>query len=559
LGVLPSPSEALMTVTAEKDRRRALASLAEFLRQGWHVLEPGAPLEPNWHINVVCDHIQALFEDWERTQLAARGEVSEVDLLALYEAERLGMLTGESRPSRAGPRLYAVHRQVTQRFRNLLVSVPPGTAKSRIVSVYFPAWAWLHWPSWRAVFLSVNPKVALRDSVFCRDVLRSRWYQSTFQPPWEFAEDQDAKGLYKNTAGGSRMAMGYFAQMVGDRGDALLVDDPNDPDEVHSQNARESVNERWEATLQNRVNDLRNSTRCLIQQRVHEDDLSGFVLAEQPKLWEHLRIAMERDDGKGCACPTCVRGHTALGWRDPRAPGELMFPQRFPEEVLAPFRAKEYLWTSQYQQRPVPAAGNLFKDESWRFWRRASEPEIPKFAHRTVIVPDSFDREALSVDCSFKQTKDSDLVASGVWGQKGPNFYLLELAWERMGIQKTMDTIEAQTRAHPRATLKLVEDKANGSAVIELLGAKISGLVAENPTESKEGRAVATSVLVEAGNVFLPLHAPWRDKYISEHSAFPKGVHDDAVDQQSQLLLRWGIGSTPKHTQQPGRYGGRRL
>lgn len=293
-------------------------SLALFIVHAWHVLEPAMPLDHNWHIDVIADHVQAVLEDWIRTQLAGREQIAEEDFQARQEVNRLGMQVVNGRV------MEAVH----QRIRNLLINVPPGTAKSRIISVMMPAWMWTRWPSWKAIFLSVNPRVALRDSVFCRELIRSRWYQETFNPWWDFSEDQDAKGLFRNTAGGWRMALGYRAQIVGDRGDALIPDDPNDPEEVHSEVSRDAVNLRWDDVLKNRVNDLRFSPRIVIQQRVHVDDLSGHILAEEPELWDHLRIAMEREaDAKGCECPSCLRGSTALGWMDPRAPGELLFPK----------------------------------------------------------------------------------------------------------------------------------------------------------------------------------------------------------------------------------------
>jgi predicted phage terminase large subunit-like protein len=533
-------------------------SFARFFRKSWAALEPTTPLEWNWHLDAMCEHLQVLIEDWIRMQLARQEKIPEDSELEA-ECFRLGLIIDENRRV----------AEVRQRIRNLLENVPPGTAKSRIVSVALPAWVWTRWPTWKAIFLSVNPRLALRDSVLCRQLIVSDWYQETFQPGWTFAEDQDTKGLFKNTSGGWRMAIGYFANMVGDRGDALLIDDPNDPEEVYSEASRASTNERYDNTLKNRLNDLRSSVRAVIQQRVHPDDLSGHILNEaaNDEPWEHVRISMEREgppkEGQEppCGCPTCTRGETSIGWKDPRAPGELMDPKRFPDEVLKPFRSKSMVWAAQYQQDPLDASGNMFKPEWWRFWRHPWEPIIDKFADRTVVLPETFDANALSLDCSFLKTEGSDLIAGGVWRRKGANKFLVDLEWDRHDFKETLEIFKHQAATYPEAREKFVENKANGPGVISMLKDEIAGIIPIKPEEygSKVSRAAITAPQVESGNIYIPLHAPWRDRYIGQHTTFPNGLHDDAVDQQSQVLLRWETRAAPTHNQKRGQYGGRRM
>lgn len=483
-----------------------------------------------------------MLEDWIRVQLSRMSDAAVAESAdAQAEMNRLSIGV-EARP-----------QPVEQRIQNLLVNVPPGTGKSRVLGVCTPAWMWTRWPSWRAIFLSANPRVAMRDSVLCRDVIESRWYQETFQVAWHLKDDQNAKGLYWNSAAGFRQASGFSAKVVGDRADALVIDDPNDAKEVHSPAERDDVNQRWSDSISNRVNDERSSVRIGIQQRMHEQDWSGHVLATEPGRWEHLRLPMEYERrkpgeetvaeegaGPGCPCASCRRGHTAIGWRDPRTQeGELLDPVRYPERVLVPKRAQSYFYAGQYQQRPSPAAGGLFKRVWWRFWRYAWQEVVPELAARTVIVPDRFDDEALSWDCAFVKTEGSSLVAGGHWGRAGPDKYLLHLFWERATFTETRDALEEQAMTYPNATAILVENKANGPAVIESLRSKVSGIIPIEPKGGKEARAAATSPMVDAGNVIIPLHAEWRDRYIEQHATFPKGAQNDAVDQQSQMLQRW--------------------
>ena len=154
---------ALQSIRAEKARR----SLATFVRQAWPIIEPSTPLVWNWHLDVICSRVQALVE---------------------------GKL----------PR------------RNLIINVPPGSMKSTILAVCLPAWVWLRNPGWRAIMASGNEGVAIRDSMKCRDIIDSDWYRGLFRPGWGFSKDQNAKGHYKNTATGFRMAISAGARITGD-------------------------------------------------------------------------------------------------------------------------------------------------------------------------------------------------------------------------------------------------------------------------------------------------------------------------------------------------------
>ena len=216
----------------------SIPSLSKFVRDSWHVLESSTELNWNWHIDAVCLHAEAIFLDW-------------------HDKKR-GLI----------PR---------QRMQNLLINIPPGSMKSRIISVCFPAWAWLHDPSWKAYFIAANPTVATRDSMYCKEIITSDWYQSTFKPLWTLSKTHNNQKSFANTLGGFRKAFGFFAKIAGDRSDCLVFDDPHDASDVISTVKRLAVLNRWDTTIYNRVNDLRISVRLGIMQRLHEDDLAGHV------------------------------------------------------------------------------------------------------------------------------------------------------------------------------------------------------------------------------------------------------------------------------------------
>lgn len=487
-----SRSSRLVAYRADHSRR----SLAAFFRYGWHVLEPTTLLTWNWHLDAVAAHVQAALDDWREHQ---------------RDPER------------------------PQRIRDLVINIPPGTGKSRLVSVFAPAWMWLRSPAWRVLCLSANPRVALRDSMYCRDLLESEWYQTWFEPQWRLAPDQNAKSLYYNSASGYRSAAGITARITGERADCILVDDPHDAEEVHSKAQRCEVTTRWDAAIGNRVNDLRSSTRIGIMQRLHEEDWSGHVLAQGG--WEHLCLPMEFDPARART--------TAIGWRDPRqALGEVLHPERFPPEVLAAERVRlgSYGYAGQMQQQPAPAGGGLFRRAWWRFWK----PDGVRSADVMPRPTGCWDGPAralpklsevvISLDAAFKGNADNDRVSFTVWGWQGADRYLLANLTDTLSFTQTLARLRQLAHDWPKAHRKLIEDKANGPAIIDMLRGEIPGLLPVDPEGGKETRAWAVQPQVESGNVFLPDGAPWLDAFLGECDAFPRGAHDDQVDSMTQAL-----------------------
>lgn len=519
-------------VKAEQARR----SLSVFIREGWHVLEPTTPLIWNWHMDAVALHVQAALEDW----ITVQGWLSRENTRSLERPDE------------------EPEAPFVQRIRNLLINIVPGSAKSRIISVYTPAWMWVRCPEWRAIFLSANPRVALRDSIFCREVIESDWYQQWFQPDWKLTTDQNAKGLFRNTRGGFRQALGFLAKITGDRGDALFIDDPNDPEEANSDTIRKSVNDRWSSTVYNRVNDLRTSLRIGIQQRVHEEDWSGHILKEGN--WEHLCCPMEYEPQRLDADVDRIPRVTSIGWSDPRTTeGELLFPERFPKEVVEfeKIRLGSYGYAGQHQQRPSPAEGGILKRHWWRFWQPAGLPRpLPPVQVRladgstfecpVIDLPESLEQLIQSWDMTFKDTKDSAFVVGQVWGKIKADRFLLDQVRDKLNFPATVKAVRDLTTKWPRSYTKLVEDKANGPAVISTLEHEISGLIGVEPDGDKIARVHAVSPQIESGNVYLPHPAlySWVDGLIGEASTFPNSAYADQVDTLSQALRRFdSVGS----------------
>src|SRR6185312_2574170 len=236
------------------------------------------------------------------------------------------------------------HGQAVERMQNLLINVPPGTGKSRIICVMAPCWMWLDSPGWRAIFFSGNPRVTSRDSMYRRDLLESDWYRKTFRPDWKLKDDANLKLQFNNDRGGFMSALTAGQKVIGARGDALFVDDPNDPEEVLSDDVRTALNELWwDQSVATRVNNSEISVRIGVMQRLHEDDWAGHVMAEAVdgvKVWWHLCIRQEYELEAKCPCgrETCA---LPIGRLDPRSEqGELLDPVRFPAHVLKQERSR---------------------------------------------------------------------------------------------------------------------------------------------------------------------------------------------------------------------------
>ena len=502
-------------VSIPEELRKAVAAKCRrdfefFVKQAWHVLEPGNRLIWNWHLKCITDDAQLMVEELAR----AKADESYV-----------------------------------MRWQNYLANIPPRSGKSRLLAVFLPAWIWVNHPSWTIRCLSANPQVSARDSRDCRELIASDWYQRTFKPTWRIKGDVDAVGLFTNTARGSRRSHGLTAKVTGEGSDIILVDDPHDAAEARSEAVRATVMGKWDSSIRNRINSARANLRIGIMQRLHEDDWTGHVL--QRELWIHRVIPMEFETSRECKCAFCSGAMTPFrDWQDPRTKdGELLQPRRFSLKFVQDEKRAlgSYGYAGQHQQRPAPADGGRFKFKSWRFWKPdgvAPDEIAPRpdkcYAGPARALPSltAFSQILISVDCAFRKTAGSDRVAMFVIGVHGADRYVLDRRCDRMTFRDTLTALTELSVAWPRATAKLIEGKANGDAVVDFLKPQIGGLITVDPEGGKESRAAVLEPAVEAGNWFLPDGASWLDDFVGEFATFPLGANDDQVDALSQAAVR---------------------
>ena len=321
----------------------------------------------------------------------------------------------------------------------------------------------------------------------------------------------------------------------------VIIDDPvKNRKEANSPTYRQSVFEWYTSTLYTRLTP--DGQILLTVTRWSEDDLAGRLLAL-------AKSDPEADQWETLILPA-VSEEPMASYDEREGPGRALWDERWGIDKLNTIRRTvgSRDWASLYQQRPAPDEGEIFKRHHWRYWqpRGASLPPVTvTMADSSVIeveaveLPARFDDMAQSWDCTFKGEASSDYVVGQVWAKRGADFYLLDQVRGQWTFTETCDALKAQAAKWPMAYAKLVEDKANGTAVMDALRKTVSGLTPIEPQGGKQARAHATSPLYASGNVYIPEPGPdypWVNDYQQEHYRFPRGANDDQVDCASQAI-----------------------
>jgi predicted phage terminase large subunit-like protein len=405
--------------------------------------------------------------------------------------------------------------------RRLMVQMPPRHGKSSLVSRYFPAWYLGLFPDREIMLASYEHDFAAGWGARARDTMRefgTRLWGVSLAKGRESADDWGLAGH-----AGGMVCAGVGGPITGRGANPLIIDDPcKGAEEASSEVYRQRAWDWYRAVAYTRL--APTGAIILITTRWREDDLAGRILANP------------NEDGEawtGVSLPAIAEGGDPLG----RQPGEALWPQQYPIERLRAIKADigSYWFEALYQGRPGPPEGALVRKSWWQYWDRL--PQTDKGA------PD-FDEMLMSVDCAFGAGPGSDYVVIQVWGRRGAECWLVDQVRERMDFVQTLEGIKRLAKAWPGAVLKLIEEAANGPAVMRVLRQTVRGIVPVkvNPRRGKRQRLQAVLPVIEAGQVYLPSPAthPWVDAFIEEVAAFPMGRFDDQVDAMSQSLERLG-------------------
>jgi predicted phage terminase large subunit-like protein len=469
----------------EKLRREAERSLAAFSAQAWEIIEPGRRFENGWHIEAVSEHLEAV---------------------------------------------------QSRQIRNLIINLPPRHMKSILSNVAWPAWVWgpRGNPAEEWIFGSYSPKLSVRDAVKTRRILDSEWYQGLWAERFMadrdrreifnrtgslLAEDQNEKANYRNIHSGARISTSIGGAGTGLGGDIIVCDDPHKVGKVESEVEREKAITWWVDEMATRGNDPATVCKVLIMQRVHESDLTGYLVEHQQGQWDHLLLPFEYDP----KIQIDMGAKTALKFEDPRErEGERLW-KRYEGEPGDKLVAslKPYQRSGQLQQKPTSKEGEIFK----RKW----------FQKRWHTLPERFQFFITTWDLTFgsgEEAKGAYDVGYALGWYQG-NYYVVDEIRRRLEPhEQELECMKLKKR-WPNSRGILIEDAANGKATGKKIKRKVSGVLLIKPVGSKEERAEACTDVFQAENVLFPADEvrPWAAEAIEEIVGFSaRAKFKDRVD-----------------------------
>lgn len=452
-----------------------------FLRSVFRTVSPGAEYHHNWHIDAISEHLMA----------AQRGEI-----------------------------------------RRLLINMPPRSLKSISVAVAWPAWLLGQDPSVQIMCGAYSQGLSYKHSVDTRNVIQSEWYRKVF-PETILSHDQNEKGKFTTTKRGQRMAVSVGSTATGEGGDFLILDDPTNPEQAVSDAERETANRWFKNTFTSRLNDKSTGVIVVVMQRLHEEDVSGMLLAKGG--WTHLNLEAQATEDKTISIGKFKREIKK---------GDLLDSVRLSKDVLEEVKRDMTAigYAGQYQQNPTPDDGGILKKKHWRKWP-SEEPPV------CVSIIQCY-------DTAFGQKETNDFSARTTWGvfmAKGrdaddklrPSVILLDSMEKRLDYPELKTEVIESARIYEPDVI-LIEDKASGQSLIQDLN-KVGDLtiraIKVDGTD-KVMRANIAAIVLERGAVWY-MERDWAKNVINQCAKFPNAKHDDIVDTCSMAWLylrkRWWI------------------
>lgn len=466
-------------------------SLLGFVKATWHVVEAGE-FQENWHHRIICDALERV----------SRGEC-----------------------------------------RKLGICVPPGSTKTLLSGVFWPAWDWLHHPERRIIHTTYGGSLAIKAARQMRDLVHSDLYKSLGGPCIPQQNTHAAK-WFENDRKGSRFSGSVGGEVTGRHAHILVGDDLNKAIDALGSSlvTFDRAWDFWRDILPTRQADPKLTARVLIGQRLHRDDTPGRWREDDPDVeWIIIPMWAVHDE--------------LTHPQDTREEGELMWPGRFDTEELAELqRMGPTAVAAQLQQRPVPPGGQLLKAEymSHRYGRLPVRLSSWLAGDRHAL-PGAVCR--IYGDCTFKGKATSDYVVYQAWAVYLGEYYLLDQVRGQWGFREACQHLSDFAVAHPRATSVRLEDAANAPAMVDAMRVSIPSI----SLQAMGGGCLARQQQVEgpcweAGLVHLPERAAWMggaDGFVVEHLSYD-GLgtrHDDQVATSGLALLDLSGGSTASYQQ----------
>lgn len=484
----------------EEELAKAESSLYEFFKLCWPYIEGSMPYADSWHIGAITEHLEAVYE-----------------------------------------------RQI----KKLIINVPPRTGKTNLISVAFPAWVWIHNPAERFLCVSCTNGLSLEHAQKNRSLIESNWYQDNWGYRFPLLKDQNVKSFFQNTKTGYRQSTSVVSKTVGKGGSIIIIDDPNDPGDI-SAVKRETVINWWTQRMSTRSNNPANDCRIVVQQRTHENDLTGYIRKnDSEEDWVELVLPLEFEENRKCI--TVPLGIDQVIWEDPRSKeGEVLSSLRFDKKQVDDFKRSlgAYGYAGQCQQRPSPVGGGILKKKWFKLW---GSPIKPKFDH---IIQ--------SWDTAISDEPTAAYSACSTWGVWGENsedklfkIMLLSVWRDRVGYPELRARAQRLAKdykdigehknpmpAQSSVDCCLIEAKATGDPLIRDL--RLAGIpaIGYDPKGDKKARVQRAAPLIECGLVYLQTEeknperlTPMAEEFLETVITFPTGESRDLVDTLTQVLL----------------------
>mgnify|MGYP000312301521 FL=1 len=441
-------------------------SFYEFFKAAWIVVEPAVPLSTNWHHKYICDTLQ---EECERI-IAQKPKT-----------------------------------------KDIIINVPFRSTKSLIVTVMFPVWAWIKSPKLRFITSSYSATLSIELATKSRDIIFSDWFKKRWGDVFHIKKDQNLKERYENNHIGMRRATSVGGTVTGQGGDFLIVDDPLSPQMANSATERDNANEWYRTTFYSRLNQADIGVRIIIMQRVHEDDLSGFLLDRETRLnYKHICIPATNTDGniKPKSLEKFYNKDTGLFWED-----------RFSQKVLDDYKNAlgTYGYAGQLQQTPTPLDSGMIHRDWFRIDRFRKDEAIVNFI----------------IDPAYTANQKNDPSALLAYTYTENKWQIVDCVNVRKEFPELVKFIPewVQKNGYTNKSRIYVEPKASGKSIVQTLVRETGLNVKEDkpPTKDKVARVSDISASLESGRVSL-LNGKWNEEFLDQLTKFPAAKHDDMVD-----------------------------
>lgn len=512
--ILKDSPEALRQIRTEMYKR----DFTEFVKGAWEIIEPGVPYSHNWHIDYIVEEVLVMFRE---------------------------ILEGVYPDPRKYPDVDWDELDTYQ--RKLCINVPTRSMKTLLVSVFLPIWLWVHKPSLKIATVSYAEDIAIDINIKRRQILEDPWFNEHFGDIVNLKDsDQTSKTMIENNMKGQLYTASIGGRFTGRGADVIILDDPQKPGEMGSPSERKKAIEFFTDTMPTRLNNQNTGIIIVIQQRLHTEDLTGYIEKNLGNVYRYIKIPLEAERNV-----TYVGPISKTEW--PTKKGEPLWPDRMGKQAIENLRVAlgGQNFAAQQQQNPTPDGSSLVS-RSWFDHSRYEGTAQEWIRHQKIYRPDFFNslRLVISIDSNYstgKQSESKDPVGVVVvaYDHDTETSYVLEMKeydWSfTQALSRILTYRERYEELGFRDVVVLIEEKANGGPIIDVLKQNISGIIGFDPgIRDKEARLRSVTPRMESGNVKIPNDANgegWLEPALNQLLSFPYVDHDDMVDGLSQALI----------------------